>query len=126
MQQKKHSGKPHTSSYLPDTRKCISEAYKAVQPFHPTCQNMQIIYELKKSNPKCSKCKQQIKCCLCNSTMPLPVTVFPLYFVWIQHKLLGAYFISRALQITVWKCFSVSTGYSRSLQCQDSKLRCCN
>lgn len=65
-QQKTHLGKPHTSPYLPDTGKCISEASKAVQPFHSMCENMQIIHELKKYKRKCSKGKQQIKyICLC-------------------------------------------------------------
>ena len=111
-QQKKRSGKPHTSPYLPDIGKHISEACKAVQPFHSMCQNRQIIHELKKTH-KCSKGKQQIKyICLCNSPVPLPETLFLLYFARIQCKLLGAHFIFRALWTTLWKHPSVSLAIS--------------
>lgn len=82
---------------------------------------------LNKYKRKYSRRKQQIKyVCFCNSTMPLPVIMFPFYILWLQCELLRAYFIFRALQITLWKCPSVSISYTRSLQCQDSKLRHCS
>lgn len=63
--------------------------------------------------------KQQIKCiCLCNSTQPLSVIMLPLYFVGIQCKVLGVYFLFRNFQITLWKHPSVSLSSPRSPQCR--------
>lgn len=111
MHQKKHSGKPHNSPYLPEVGKCISEACKAVQPFNCVSKHATHLWLKKKWKEKCSKGKEQIKyICLCNSTLSLSVIMCPLYFVYIQRKVLRVYFLFRTLQITLWKHPSVSLG----------------